>query len=219
MFFASWGRCKLTPIFCKWGVFMRKVVFVFLLFTIIFLYSVNIHADGMTIKLPPPPDGVDNFVVGYMPNLDTYRLGSTDYNGSIYISSDDGTLVNSYGDKVTFGARYELVNGSWVKYTNADYWTTWYDDVGSVDSVEGKVIVFSSNNFYGTKNQLLASAASDDVLQNGLVLIGADVSSSKILMYMYSPFRQILPYIVIAIVSIIAFYKVWRWLRGQAQGI
>ncbi len=204
---------------------MRKIVFVFLIITILSLSSLSVvRADGMTIKLPPPPDGVDNFVVGYMPKLGTYRLGSTNYTGSIYISSEDGTLedgtlVDNNGNKVIFGDRYELVNGSWVQYTNADYWITWYDDIGSVDSEHGKVIVFSSNNFYGTKGQLLANAASDDVLRNGLTLIGNQLSSSKILLYMYSPFRQIIPYVVIAIVSIIAFYKAWRWLRGQAQGI
>lgn len=218
MYFASWGRCKLTPNFCKWGVFMRKVIFVFLLFTNIFLSTVVIHADGITKKLPPPPEGVDNFVVGYMPNLDSYRLGSTDYDGSIYISSD-GTLVDSYGNKISFGARYELVNGSWVQYTNADYWITWFDDVDSVDSEKGKVIVFSSNNFYGTKGQLLASAATEDILRNGLTLIGNQLSSSKLLLYLFNPFRVLLPYILITVVSIFCFYKVWRWFRGQAQGI
>jgi hypothetical protein len=196
---------------------MRKVVFVFLLFTIL-SFSV-VRVDGMTTKLPPPPDGVSNFVVGYMPNLDTYRLGSTDYSGAIHISDNNGTLVNSDGEKIYFGDRYELINGSWVHYTESAYWVTWADDVGSIDSEEGKIIVFSSNDFYGTQGQLLASAASDDVLRNGVTLIGNQLSSSKLLLYIFSPFRQILPYIVTAIVFIIAFYKAWRWLRGQTQGI
>lgn len=196
---------------------MRKVVFVFLLFTILFL-PCFVRADGITTKLPPPPDGVKNFVVGYMPNLGTYRLGSTNYSGSIYISSD-GTLVNYNGDKVYFGDRYELVNGSWVKYTGSAYWKTWFDDVGSVDTEQGKVIVFSSNNFYGKDGQLLASAASDDVLQNGLTIIGNQLSSSKLLLYLFKPFVHLLPYILITVVFIIAFYKAWRWLRGQVQGV
>ena len=194
---------------------MRKVVFVFLLFTIL-SFSV-VRVDGMTTKLPPPPDGVDNFVVGYMPNLDTYRLGSTDYNGSIYISSD-GALVDGDGEKVYFGDRYELINGSWVHYTESAYWITWADDVDSIDSEEGKIIVFSSSDFYGTKGQLLANAASDDVLNNGLTIIGTDISSSKLLLYIFSPFRQVLPCILITVVFIIAFYKAWRWLRVQIQG-
>mgnify|MGYP006894367651 CR=1 FL=1 len=195
---------------------MRKVVFVFLLFTILFS-PCFVRADMVT-KLPPPPDGVDNFVVGYMPNLDTFRLGSTNYTGSIYISSDNSTLVNSDGDSVYFGDRYELVNGSWVQYTSYAYWTEWYDDVG-FDYEKGKVIVFSSNDFYGTQGQLLASAAGDDVLRNGLTLIGNQLSSSKLLLYLLEPFRGLLPYILIAVISIFAFYKGWRWLRGQAQGI
>ena len=197
---------------------MRKVVFVFLLFTIL-SFPFVVCANGVITKLPPPPDGVSSFVVGYMPDLDTYRLGSTDYNGNIYISSDNGTLVNSDGEKVYFGDRYKLVNGSWVHYTSSAYWITWFDDVDSIDSEEGKVIVFSSNDFYGTQGQLLASAASDDVLRNGVTLIGNQLSSSKLLLYIFSPFRQILPYIVTAIVFVIAFYKAWRWLRVQIQGI
>ena len=196
---------------------MRKVVFVFLLFTIL-SFSV-VRVDGMTTKLPPPPQGVDNFVVGYMPNLGTYRLGSTDYSGSIYISSNNGTLVDGDGEKVYFGDRYELVNGSWVHYTESAYWITWADDVDSIDSEEGKIIVFSSSDFYGTKGQLLANAASDDVLNNGLTIIGTDISSSKLLLYIFSPFRQVLSYILITVVSIFGFYKGWRWLRGQTQGI
>jgi hypothetical protein len=195
---------------------MRKVVFVFLLFTIL-SFSV-VRVDGMTTKLPPPPDGVNNFVVGYMPDLDTYRLGSTDYNGSIYISSD-GALVNSDGEKIYFGNRYELVNGSWVHYTESAYWITWADDVDSIDSEEGKIIVFSSNDFYGTQGQLLASAASDDILQNGLTLVGNQLSSSKLLLYLFNPFKKLLPYILITVVFIFGFYKGWRWLRGQTQGI
>jgi hypothetical protein len=196
---------------------MRKIVFVFLLFTILFL-PVSVCADMVT-KLPPPPEGVDSFVVGYMPNLGTYRLGSTNYSGSIYISSNNGTLVDGDDEKVYFGDRYELVNGSWVHYTESAYWISWADDFDSVDSEEGKVIVFSSNDFYGTEGQLLASAASDDVLRNGVTLIGNQLSSSKLLLYIFSPFRQILPYVLIAVVFIIAFYKAWRWLCGQTQGI
>ena len=197
---------------------MRKVVIVILLITILLL-PCFVWADGiMSIKLPPPPAGVDNFVCGYMPKLGTYRLGSTDYDGSIYISKD-GTLVNSAGKVIDFGDRYELVDGSWVKYSSYYSWSSWYDDIGSVDSEQGKVIVFSSNDFYGRQGQLLASAASDDVLRNGLTVIGDHISSSKILMYMFSPFRQIVLYIVVAIVSIIALYKAWGWLRGQVQGI
>ncbi len=59
---------------------MRKVVFVFLLFTILFLPGL-VRADGMTTKLPPPPTGVENYVIGYMPNLGIYRLGSTTHTG------------------------------------------------------------------------------------------------------------------------------------------
>jgi len=197
---------------------MKKTVFIILIFTIIFILPCFVWAEGITTKLPPPPDGVENFVVGYMPKRGTYRLGSTNYNGSIYISSD-GTLVDSYGNKIAFGTRYELVNGSWVQYTNADYWITWFDDVDSVDTEQGKVIVFSSNNFYGTKGQLLASAATDDVLRNGLTLIGNQLSSSKLLLYLFNPIKELLPYILITVVSIFGLYKVWRWLRGQAQGI
>ena len=196
---------------------MRKVVFVFLLFTIL-SFSV-VRVDGMTTKLPPPPQGVDNFVVGYMPNLGTYRLGSTDYSGSIYISSNNGTLVDGDGEKVYFGDRYELVNGSWVHYTESAYWITWVDDESSIDSEEDKIIVFSSNDFYGTQGQLLASAASDDVLRNGVTLVGNQLSSSKLLLYLFKPFIHLLPYVLMTVVSIFGFYKAWRWLRGQTQGI
>lgn len=192
---------------------LRKFL-VFFAFTIIFLLSVSVYAGvGMTVKLPPPPDGVGNFVVGYMPRLGTYRLGSTSYDGDIYIG-DGGTLVDSYGEKIYFGARYELVDGSWVQYTGASYWTAWYDDVNSVVSGQGKVIVFSSNNFYGTKGQLLAFAATDDVLTKGVTLIGNQISSSKILLYMFYPFRQIILYILIVIVLVIAFYKAWKFVKG-----
>lgn len=196
---------------------MKKAVFVFLIFTILSLTNSVVLADVFTVKLPPPPDGVDNFVVGYMPNLETYRLGSTDYSGSIYIS-ENGVLIDNNGNPIKFGSRYELVNGNWVFYTDASYWNEWYDNIG-FEYEKGKVVVFSSNDFYGTKGQLLASAASDDVLRNGITLVGNQLSSSKILMYMYYSLRKLLPYVIIVIVLIIAFYKGWGWLRGQAQGI
>ena len=193
---------------------IRRFLVVFA-FTIIFLLSVSVYAGvGMTVKLPPPPDGVGNFVVGYMPKLGTYRLGSTSYDGDIYIG-DGGTLVDSSGKRILFFSRYELVDGSWVRYTSGtSYWTTWYDDVSSVVNERGKVIVFSSSDFYGTKGQLLAVAATDDVLRKGVTLVGNQISSSKILLYMFYPFRQIILYILIVIVLVIAFYKAWKFVKG-----
>jgi len=170
-----------------------------------------------TVKLPPPPNDGESFVVGYVPNMGTYRLGETDYSGSIYIS-EDGVLIDNYSNKIKFKSLYELENGTWVKYSDGAYWQGWYDDIG-FEYKGGKVIVFSSNDFYGTKGQLLASASSDDVVRNGITLIGKYISSSKILMYMYYSLRQIIPYVIIVIVSIIAIYKGWRWLCGQVQGI
>lgn len=198
---------------------MRKVsLFIFLSAIMILLNPCFVLADVFTVKLPPPPSGVDNFVVGYMPNLGTYRLGSTNYEGSIHISGD-GVLVTSNGEEIIFGDRYELSKeGAWVKYTSAVRWVSWYNDIVSVDAEFGKVIVFSSNDFYGTDGQLLAAAASDDILEKGLSVIGNQLTSSKILMYMFSPFRQIIPFIVFVVVSLVIFYKAWGWLRGQAQG-
>lgn len=211
-------------------------MFVFLVFTIIFLLSVSIYADGvgMTVKLPPPPpDRGKTYVIAYKPELGTYMLGSTDYDpGDIYISNDvvhdstGGVLVDSNGKAIVFRSKYRLVNGSWVHSEGGTGWARWYDDVGSVAEERGNVIVFSTNNFYGTEGQLLFSAPSDsflsDFLRNGIVFVGSkptDISFFKILMYMYYPFRQVLPYFVVVIVTIIAFYKVWGWLRGQAQGV
>jgi len=225
------GQAYTCPYFSKWGVLMRKFLFVFLVFTIIFLLSVSVYAGvGMTVKLPPPPSDVlrdKTFVISYKPKLGTYMLGSTDYDpGNIYVSSD-GILVNSLGKRIIFRAKYRLVNGSWVHSEGGTGWSMWYDDVGSVDEELGNVVVFSTNNFYGTRNQLLFSSPSDsvlhNVLRNGLTFISTnkptDISFLKILMYMYYPFRQILPYVVIFIVSIFSFYKFWGWLRGQVQGI
>ncbi len=194
---------------------MRKVVFVFLLFTILFLPGF-VRADGMTTKLPPPPTGVENYVVGYVPSLDTYRLGSTDYNGSIYISSDN-TLVDSNGDNVIFGDMYELINGSWTLYSSTAYWIAWFDDAGFIDSGDsgaGKVIVFSSNNFYGTNGQLLAAASDEDVFSSGLTLIGKFISSSSLLLFLFVPFRKILLPVLVCIVLIFAFRLAWGWLRA-----
>ncbi len=190
---------------------MRKnVVFVFL-FTILFL-PVVAQADGMTTKLPPPPSGVKNYVVGYMPNLGIYRLGSTNYSGDIYISSI-GELVDSQQNLIMFDDRYDLINGNWVLYSSGEGWSSWYDDNNFTEEY-GKFIIFSSSDFYGTQGQLLAVASDEDVFSSGLTLIGKFISSSSLLFFLFVPFRKILLPVLICIVLIFAFRLAWGWLRA-----
>ncbi len=204
-----------TPIFCKWGVFMRKIFFVFL-FTILFL-PVVAQADGMTTKLPPPPTGVENYVIGYMPNLGVYRLGSTNHTGDIYIRSS-GQLIDSQRNLIFFDDRYDLINGNWVFYSSGEIWSGWYDHDNFTEE-EGKFIIFSSNNFYGKRGQLLAAASDEDVFSSGLTLIGKFISSSSLLLFLFAPFRKLVLPVLICIVLIFAFRLAWGWLRATLSSI
>ena len=136
-----------------------------------------VWADGMMIvKLPPPPNDGESFVVGYVPNMGTYRLGETDYSGSIYIS-EDGVLIDNYSNKIKFKSLYELVNGSWVKYSDGAYWQHWYDDIG-FSYQKGKVVVEGVNMV--TKAVKANPMAG---IQGGLIKMEAPMSASKVMLY------------------------------------
>jgi len=179
---------------------------------------ITAEASVLATELPPPPTGVDNFIVAYMLEpYDKYVLGSTEYTGDIYIKND--VLADKNGKMIMFGDRYELIDGEWKLYAVGNGWSAWYDSAEQTGKNGGKVVIFSSSDVYGSEGQLLSSKATDGVLKNGLTLVGDKISSSLILA---AVFRQVKSAALVAaglLVFVIAFYKAWSFVKSQLRGV
>lgn len=170
---------------------------------------------SLTTTLPAPPAGVENYVCAYMPHIDTYRIGSTDYSGDIYLS--DSTLVDSSGNMIVFAERYEFIDGEWVLYGNNEGWTHWADSVENCVEWDYKIPVFSNLNVYSS-GKLLSAAVGDDVATNGITLVSSSLSSSTMKSGVLTPILALVGSIVAVIVAAVGVRKGFAFIKSKLKG-
>lgn len=189
---------------------MKKIILLFSMIITLFI-PMGVSASSIVETLPKVPADVQNYVIAYMPDIKTYRLGSYAKSGTFSVS-DDGSELLIDGQRELSLARYELKDGEWVQYTTNTYWSTWFDDPNS----HAKIPLYSSNDLY-YKGEMYLSGTTENASKHNFTMVGNQLSSSAINSIILNQMKGLLVIIIPLLIAFFALFRGWGFIKNAVK--